>query len=42
MVTHPTGSSLAGEEGEGVRGEDERNTLMGGENGEVGLEAVSV
>ena len=42
MVTHPTGPSLVGEEGEGVRREDERNTLMGGETGEVGLETASV
>ena len=33
-------SRVAGEEGKGVRGEDERNTLVVGWGDEVGLEKV--
>jgi len=41
-LTHPTGSTLAEEEVEGVRGEDERDSLMGGQGVKVGPETVSV
>jgi hypothetical protein len=37
-VMHPSGAMYKGEEGEGVRGEDERYSLAVGGGGEVGLE----
>ena len=39
-VTHPRSSRFTREEGKGIRGEEKRKTLVGGEGSEVSLETV--
>ena len=39
-VTHPSGSMFVDEARERVRGEEEKDTLTGGEGEEVGLKVV--